>query len=111
MTNVANEIPEAEPIRTGRRQNPAVEQPRDKTVCFMLSEGEKGGVDRLAFCMHLTRSGMLAKIITKFVAATENSKAARLAEKELSAYLAECRLGLKRRGVFANKTLASMRGK
>jgi hypothetical protein len=110
MTNASKAFSGAGPIKTGRRENPAVQEPRDKTVCFMLSEGEKHVVDRLAFCMHLTRSGILARIITKFLTATENSKAARIAEKELSAYLADCRLGVKQRGAFADKTIAEMKG-
>src|SRR5947209_18324216 len=50
-------------VRTGRRENPAINGPRDKTVCFMVSEHEKRAVDRLAFCAHLTRSGVLANIV------------------------------------------------
>lgn len=93
-------------IKTGRRENPAINGPRDRTVCFMLSEPEKYSVDRLAFCVHLTRSGILAKLVTTFVAATEDSKAGRTAEKELAAYVAECRQAVKKRGAFADKTLA-----
>jgi len=85
-----------------------MEQPRDNTVCFMLSEGEKRAVDRLAFCIHLTRSGLLANIVTLFVTAAEDSKAGRIAAKELMAYLAECRGAVKKRGAFADETLAEM---
>jgi len=94
-------------VKTGRRENPTIDGPRDRTVCFMLSETEKHSVDRLAFCVHLTRSGILAKIVTNFVAATENSRSGRTAEEELAAYLAECRGAVKKRGAFADKTLAS----
>ena len=95
-------------VKTGRREIPKMEQPRDNTVCFMLSEGEKLAVDRLAFCLHLTRSGVLARIVTEFVTAAEDSKAGRNAEKQLAAYLAECREAVKKRGTFADETLAEM---
>lgn len=93
-------------IKTGRRENPAIEGPRDQTVCFMLSAREKRNVDRLAFCVHLTRSGLLARVTTKFLAATEDSKAGRAAEKEMATYLKECRESVKKRGAFADKTLS-----
>jgi hypothetical protein len=97
-------------VKTGRRENPAINGPRDRTVCFMLSEPEKHLVDRLAFCVHLTRSGILAKIVTKFVAATEDSRKGRTAEEQLAAYLAECKQAVKKRGAFADKTLAPHEG-
>ena len=105
-----SEVAEPE-IKTGRRENPAIKRPRDQTVCFMLSEGEKYDVDHLAFCVHLTRSGLLARIVTKFLAATEDSKAARIAEKKMAAYLNECRQSIKKRGAFADETLSKLAGK
>lgn len=77
----------------------------------MLSEGEKLSVDRLALCMHLTRSGLLANVVARFVAATEGSKEGRAAEQELRAYLGECRKAVIKRGAFADKTLAGMKEK
>jgi len=98
-------------VKTGRRENPAINGPRDRTVCFMLSEPEKDSVDRLAFCMDLTRSGILANVVAQFVAATEGTKGGRAAEKALAAYLSECRQAVKKRGSVADKTIASMKGK
>ena len=98
-------------VRTGRRENPAINGPRDRTVCFMLSEAEKQTVDRLAFCVHLTRSGLLANVVTQFVTAAENTKTGRAAEKALLAYLNECRAAVGKRGAFADKTLAREKGK
>jgi aminopeptidase C len=98
-------------VKTGRRANPAINGPRDRTVCFMLSEPEKDGVDRLAFCMHLTRSGILANIVAEFVAAAEGSKQSRAAAKALRTYLSECRKAVKKRGAFADKAIAEMKGK
>ena len=98
-------------VRTGRRPNPTVDGPRDQTVCFMLSEQEKRSVDRLAFCVHLTRSGILANVATLFVAAAGEGKTARIAEKRLAAYLIECRKAGKKRGAFADKMIAEMKGR
>ena len=96
-------------MRTGRRENPAVNGPRDKTVCFMLSEQEKHAVDRLSFCVHLTRSGLLAKVVAAFIEAADSGKRGKAAEKQLIDYLGECRRQLKRRGAFADKTINEMR--
>ena len=93
--------PKAESVKTGRRVNPAIDGPRDNTVCFMLSDGEKLSVDRLAFCMNITRSGLLARIVAEFVMAAAGSKQGREAEKKLMAYLAECREAFKKRGELA----------
>ena len=111
MPIASNPLPLERDVKTGRRENPAINGPRDRTVCFMLSEPEKDSVDRLAFCMHLTRSGILANIVAQFVAAAEGSKEGRAAEKALAAYLNECRKAVKKRGPFADKTIAEMKGK
>jgi hypothetical protein len=98
--------PTAGNVKTGRRVNPAIDGPRDNTVCFMLSDGEKLSVDRLAFCMNITRSGLLAKIVAEFVTAAAGSKQGREAEKKLMAYLAECRKAVKKRGDLAASFIA-----
>jgi hypothetical protein len=100
----------ASEIKTGRRENPAIEGPRDRTVCFMVSEQEKMAVDRVAFCVQLTRSGVLARIVSGFIAAANEGSAARDAERKLVRYLGECRKAVKKRGAFADKTIASMKG-
>lgn len=83
--------------KTGRRPNPTIDGPRDQTVCFMLSKGEKLAVDRLANSMNITRSGVLAAIVAEFVEATKSAKDAAGGEKRLIAYLEECRESLKKR--------------
>lgn len=98
-------------IKTGRRDNPAINGARDKTVCFMLSDVEKESVDRVAFCMQLTRSGVLANVVAQFVTATETSKQGCAAEKGLSAYVKECRKAVSKRGAFADKVIGSIKGK
>jgi len=89
--------------KTGRRPNPTIDGPRDNTVCLMLSDGEKLALDRLAFCVNITRSGILAKIVADFVMAAGGGKASREAEKTLLNTLAECRKAVGRRGAFAEK--------
>jgi hypothetical protein len=92
-------------VKTGRRENPAINGPRDKTVCFMLSEAERVDVDRLAFCLNLTRSGVLAKIVATFVDASGETEKAKEAEKELRAYLAHCRKEVKVRAAMAAESV------
>jgi hypothetical protein len=77
----------------------------------MLSEREKESVDRLAFCVNLTRSGLLANIVAPFVGAVEEGKEGKTSEKKLVAYLRECRRAVVKRGPFADKTLAGLKGK
>jgi len=89
--------------KTGRRPNPTIDGPRDQTVCFMFSKGEKLTVDRLAYCMNITRSGLLAMIAADFVEAAKGSREGVKAEARLQAYLAECRKSLKKRGEEAAK--------
>jgi hypothetical protein len=103
MTTSATVEPAEQGVRTGRRVNPAIDGPRDNTVCFMLSDGEKLTVDRLAFCMNITRSGILANIVAEFVVSADGSRESRAAEKRLLAYLMECRKAVKKRGKMAEK--------
>ena len=108
MTTTASVAPSAPVIkRTGRRENPTIDGPRTNTVCFMLSENEKLAVDRLAFCLNITRSGVLAKIVVDFVIASGEGKLGRESEKRLSAYLVECRNAVKKRGAMAAKFVAA----
>ena len=74
--------PTTSEIKTGHRGNPATEGPRDRTVCFMVSEREKIAVDRVAFCIQLTRSGVLARIVSEFIAAANEGRAAKEAERK-----------------------------
>ena len=106
MTKTANRPKTEQGVKTGRRVNPDIE-PRDRTVCFMLGEGEKAAVDRLAFCINLTRSGLLAKIVTQFIEAAEGSKVGAEAEKALIEYLEECRGAVQKRGASAKEWISS----
>lgn len=55
-------------VRSGRRLAVDIDAPRDRTVCFMVSEDEKQAIDALAGCLNRTRSSVLTKIVTAFVA-------------------------------------------
>jgi hypothetical protein len=79
-------------------------------VCFMLSTGEKFSLDRLAFCMNLTRSGLLANVVANFVEATEGTKSGRDAAKRLQEYLIECRNAVSKRGDLATRALRELGG-
>jgi hypothetical protein len=89
--------------RTGHRPNPTVDGPRDQTVCFMLSKGEKLAVDRLAYCKSITRSGLLAVIAAEFIEAAKGGRSGSKSQKRLQMYLADCRKSLKNRGQEAAK--------
>jgi len=58
----------ADRIRSGRRLAVDIDAPRDRTVCFTVSEDERLAVDELAACLSRTRSSVLTKIVTAFVA-------------------------------------------
>jgi hypothetical protein len=88
MTKTMTPIPAEPAVKTGRRN---LIEPRDRTLCFMLSESEKLDVDCLAFCINITRSGLLSKIVSDFILAAKDGEKMKKAEKDLLAYLAECR--------------------
>ena len=102
MPNVSTIEPR---VRTGRRENPAIKGPRDKTVCFMLSDEEKVALDRLAFCLNLTRSGVLANIVVEFVTAAQGGKEGKTARDKLWAYLRDCEKAEEKRGALAKKVV------
>ena len=67
MTDRRNSLPD-DRIRSGRRLAVDIDAPRDRTVCFMVSEDERQAIDALAACLSRTRSSVLTKIVTAFVA-------------------------------------------
>jgi len=89
--------------KTGRRDNPSIDGPRDKTVCFMLSENEKLELDRLAYCLNLTRTGLLANIVAPFIASAKGGRAGNISKQDLDAYLSLCRTATKERGELAQR--------
>ena len=105
MTKTATASPTERGVKTGRR---SMIEPRDKTLCFMLSESEKHDVDCLAFCMNITRSGLLAKVVSEFIASAWDEERMKQSEKELLVYLAQCREAAKERRKFAESKLANL---
>ena len=82
--------------KTGRRPQGEINTPRDKTICFMVSEDEKAAVDALGLATNRTRSATLAKMVTLFLGSVEGEEAARdKAEEELWIYIEECREKIK----------------
>ncbi len=67
MTDRHNFSPD-DRIRSGRRLAVDIDSPRDQTVCFTVSKDERQAVDALAGCLSRTRSSVLTKIVTAFVA-------------------------------------------
>jgi hypothetical protein len=103
----AAKTPTEQGIKTGRRENPTIDGPRDKTVCFMLSESEKLDLDRLAFCVNLTRSGLLAKIVAPFLGTTKGGQEGKEASLQLEACLSECRTAFQKRGKMAQEAVVN----
>lgn len=54
-------------VRSGRRLAVDIDAPRDRTVCFMVSEDERKAIDELAACLSRTRSAVLTKIVNAFI--------------------------------------------
>lgn len=54
-------------IRSGRRLAVDIEAPRDRTVCFTVSDPERDAIDALAVSLSRTRSAVLTWIVTAFV--------------------------------------------
>jgi hypothetical protein len=67
MPTRKNTIPE-DRVRSGRRLAVDIDAPRDRTVCFMVSEDEREAIDDLSACVSRTRSAVLTRIVTAFVA-------------------------------------------
>ena len=79
MTARNKKLPEG--IRSGRRFAVDIDAPRDRTVCFTVSEDERQAIDALALCLSRTRSSVLTRIVTAFVAdALEGEEPGRLLE-------------------------------
>jgi len=90
--------------RTGRRRFVDMGiSPRNKTVCFMVSEEEKEAIDQIGFVLGRTRSAMLTQIVTGFTGAVFDADNFDERSKELVAYLEECR-ELIRTKPYPNKT-------
>ncbi|QYY36465.1 hypothetical protein [Ruficoccus sp. ZRK36] len=80
--------------KTGRRKAVDIQSPRDKPVCFTLSQEEKAAVDTLGVCTRLTRSALLAKITLLYlesVVENRSTQEQKESEKQLIEFIAESR--------------------
>ena len=66
MTQTIDRVDQGE-TRTGHRPGRNPEDPRNSTVCFMVSETEKTMIDALGYCTNLRRSAILTRIATTFL--------------------------------------------
>jgi hypothetical protein len=90
---------EDEGPRTGHRPGRNPEEPRNSTVCFMVTEQEKATIDALSHCIHLRRSAILTEIVTRFLTAAQSSSRGGAKRTSLLDFLEECQeqIGAKRR--------------
>ena len=70
-----------ERVRSGRRMAVDIEAPRDRTVCFTVSDDERDAIDQVAAMLRRTRSSVLTRIVIGFVEdALEGGEPERLLE-------------------------------
>ena len=83
-------------VKTGRRKAVDIDLPRDKTLCFMVSDEEKSNTDLIGAAIKRTRSALLAKIVNSFVAGVMAEDNWNIHADELSEFMLECRDELSR---------------
>ena len=74
---------------SGRRKAVDIDSPRDKTVCFMVSEEEKQSIDHLCVSLGKTRSSILTRIVTSFLCGVTDRDRAEDSIAELKQFLEE----------------------
>ena len=82
---------ENEAPRTGHRPGRNPDEPRNSTVCFMVSETEKAMIDALGMCSNLRRSAILTRIVVTFLDGVAGEEKYETARRELLEFLKECR--------------------
>lgn len=82
---------------TGHRPGRDPEDPRNSTVCFVVSEHEKAMIDALGYCTNLRRSAILTRIVTTFLEGAMAGERYEEARKQLMAFLKECREAVEKR--------------
>ena len=90
MTATADPIEAEVSPRTGHRPGRNPDDPRNSTVCFMVSEHEKAVIDSVGLCTNLRRSAILTRIVTTFLEGVAGDDP-ELSRKELNAFLRKCR--------------------
>lgn len=79
------------PVKTGRRLAVDIDSPRDRTVCFMVSEEEKQAIDEIGVAVGRTRSAVLTRIVTSFVSSAFEDSGSPEIWDELTEFRNECR--------------------
>ena len=74
---------------TGHRPGRNPDEPRNSTVCFMVTESERAAIDALSHCIYRRRSAILTEIVTRFMAAAQSPRGA-VKRTALLDYLGEC---------------------
>ena len=90
MTQTADRVHVGE-IRTGHRPGRNPDDPRNSTVCFMVSETEKTMIDAVGYCTNLRRSAILTRIATTFLNGAMYPEKYEDSKKDLLAFLKACR--------------------
>jgi hypothetical protein len=60
--------------KTGHRPGRNPEEPRNSTVCFMVSETERATIDALSHCINKRRSAILTEIVIRFMSAAQSPR-------------------------------------
>ena len=89
MTATTGETEKGETTKTGHRPGRNPDEPRNSTVCFMVTESERAAIDALSHCIHRRRSAILTEIVTRFMAAAQSPRGA-LKRTALLDYLEDC---------------------
>lgn len=89
MTAISKDQQEEYP-RTGHRPGRNPDEPRNYTVCFMVTEQEKATIDALSHCINLRRSAILTEIVTRFLAAVQSPNRGGVKRTALADFLEEC---------------------
>ncbi|MDD3181118.1 MAG: hypothetical protein PHQ04_12370 [Opitutaceae bacterium] len=105
MTETEEKLSVEATPRTGHRPGRDPEEPRNSTVCFMVSESEKELIDILGMCMNLRRSAILTHIVTAFLHGAIARKGKTRSKRELLDFLEECREAVDERPDLVNSFL------
>ena len=92
--------------RTGHRPGRNPEDPRNSTVCFMVTENEKTMIDALGTCTNLRRSAILTRIVTTFITGATDPENYEDSKKDLMAFLKECRRAIEEKPELLKRAIS-----
>jgi len=93
-------------IRTGHRAGRNPVDPRNTTVCFMVSETEKTMIDVLGMCTNLRRSAILTQIVTSFIGGAMHPESYEVSKKELLEFLKRCRKAVEQKPELVKRAIS-----